>query len=172
MVFKIGLRNDPWNYRFFPTEIAFFLAGVIAYKIYSRIKTKVKDNVYLLKIMFTIVLMYIIFFQFIPLSYWYKYFLYFLVVFITLPFVFLLTKDSKIDRYIGELSYPVYISHNFVMMMMTVLHLPEEGGRGISVTLLTLLFAVILNEFVAKKVEALRQKRTLDARKHIEGRSL
>jgi peptidoglycan/LPS O-acetylase OafA/YrhL len=36
LMYKFGLRNDPWNYRFFPTELVFFLLGNISYKIYKN----------------------------------------------------------------------------------------------------------------------------------------
>jgi peptidoglycan/LPS O-acetylase OafA/YrhL len=31
-----SLRHDPWTYRFFPTEIIFFLAGNLSYRIYKK----------------------------------------------------------------------------------------------------------------------------------------
>jgi peptidoglycan/LPS O-acetylase OafA/YrhL len=35
-----------------------------------------------------------------------------------LPFVFALTKDSKLDERIGELSYPLYLSHFLVLELL------------------------------------------------------
>jgi len=35
----LNLRNDPWNYRFFPSELMFFLLGYICYQMYLRLKT-------------------------------------------------------------------------------------------------------------------------------------
>jgi peptidoglycan/LPS O-acetylase OafA/YrhL len=37
-----GLQHDPWTYRFFPTEIAFFLCGNLSYRIFKRIE---KQNI-------------------------------------------------------------------------------------------------------------------------------
>jgi peptidoglycan/LPS O-acetylase OafA/YrhL len=82
--------------------------------------------------------------------------LYFVMFFISLPFIFKFTKDSRVDRYIGELSYPIYISHIFVNYCMNILKMPREGGDGINLTILTVSFAIILNEFVAKKIEKFR----------------
>jgi peptidoglycan/LPS O-acetylase OafA/YrhL len=36
LIYKFDLKNDPWNYRFFPTELVFFLLGNISYSIYKR----------------------------------------------------------------------------------------------------------------------------------------
>ncbi|TFF36154.1 acyltransferase family protein [Mucilaginibacter psychrotolerans] len=38
--FYFGLRNDPWSYRFFPSELFFFLLGYFSYRIYLFIKNK------------------------------------------------------------------------------------------------------------------------------------
>jgi peptidoglycan/LPS O-acetylase OafA/YrhL len=46
LMYKFDLRNDPWNYRFFPTELVFFLLGNISYRIYRNL-----NNVKLVKIM-------------------------------------------------------------------------------------------------------------------------
>ncbi|MDR2601477.1 MAG: hypothetical protein LBC53_03365 [Spirochaetaceae bacterium] len=42
---------------------------------------------------------------------------------------------------------------------MINLNMPVEGGVGINLTILTIIFSVILNEFVAKKIEKIRLKR-------------
>jgi peptidoglycan/LPS O-acetylase OafA/YrhL len=38
MVKRGGLGNDPWNYRFFPFEIALFLLGGLGYRVYRKLK--------------------------------------------------------------------------------------------------------------------------------------
>jgi peptidoglycan/LPS O-acetylase OafA/YrhL len=38
LIYKFGLKTDPWSYRFFPTELVFFLLGNISYKIYKNFK--------------------------------------------------------------------------------------------------------------------------------------
>lgn len=34
---------------------------------------------------------------------------------LTLPFIFAITKDSRIDAFVGEFSYPIYIGHFLVL---------------------------------------------------------
>ena len=36
----LALKHDPWTYRFFPTELVFFLAGCLSYRLYRRIRMK------------------------------------------------------------------------------------------------------------------------------------
>jgi len=85
--------------------------------------------------------------------------LYLTSFFICLPFIFLLTKNWKWDRYIGELSYPVYISHLFVLSCLSALKIPVIGGIGFTLALVSILFALLINNFITKRVENLRQKR-------------
>jgi peptidoglycan/LPS O-acetylase OafA/YrhL len=33
-----GQFDDPWNYRFFPSELALFMMGAVAYSVYSKIR--------------------------------------------------------------------------------------------------------------------------------------
>lgn len=77
-------------------------------------------------------------------------------VFYFLPFVFSLSKRWKIDAYIGELSYPMYISHILILTLINTLNIPKFGGLGLCLSALAVLFSIVLNELVAKRVEKLR----------------
>lgn len=156
-LYDIGLDHDPWTYRFFPTELAFFLLGTISYKIYKRIQLMQFKTLYLdLLLTFTVVVS--LFFTWIPML---NSYLYFVVIFTALPFIFYRTKDWYIDTYIGELSYPMYISHLFVLSMITALKVPQIGGLGLTLTVATILFSILLNKLITKKVEKIRQRRVI-----------
>jgi len=107
--YGLGLKNDPWSYRFFPSELMFFMLGAIAYNFYRSEMAKKfqvfnkKSNVIFLSLLLLAIFTY-------GYLYKLKYFLY-LVSFISLPFIFDLSKRSNLDRSIGELSYPMYILH-------------------------------------------------------------
>lgn len=151
-----GLHVDPWAYRFFPTELVFFLLGVISYHIYLKIRALDIKKGYLKAIWGSLVAI-SLFYNFIPIPY--KYPIYLVLFLISLPFVFMLTKNWKVDAYIGELSYPIYISHMFLLSCITTFNIPVYFGKGLNLVLVTILFSLILNEFVAKKNEKVRQKR-------------
>lgn len=117
--FGLGWVNDPWTYRFFPCELAFFLAGMLSHRLYvfgisNHWFSKGKSLVVYLAILAVIFI-----FPFIPFyekSYahiinWSFYFLFFL----SLPPIFSLSKKWTWDRFIGEFSYPLYISHFFIL---------------------------------------------------------
>lgn len=156
VLFQNGFKNDPWSYRFFPSELLFFLLGIIAYHVYKRIGS-CQIHWINYKISFFTILSMTLFYNF--LSFQYSYFLYFLTFLVCLPFVFLETKNWKFDSYIGELSYPIYISHLFILVCIKALRPNIAEGMGIFVVLLTILFSLALNEVVSKRIEKIRQKR-------------
>ena len=158
VLFHYGLSNDPWSYRFFPTELVFFLLGIVSYQIYVLIRTLDIKKGYLNAIWFSI-LGFTLFYNFLPIPY--KYPIYLFLFFICLPFIFILTKKWKYDIYIGELSYPIYISHIFVLGCMIAIKIPVVFGLGLSLIVMTVIFSILLNELVAKKIEKVRQKRII-----------
>lgn len=164
----IGLNFDPWTYRFFPTELGLFLLGAVAYHLYLRVRERdfSEELYWAVALVFAFVL---IMYQFIPGGMAKKAAFYALTVF-SLPFLFGLTKDWHWDRRIGELSYPVYISH--------FLFLPSFDGRywlwpesefleslqaapyyGLVVVLCSLAFSWVLLRGVIDPIDRLRAAR-------------
>ena len=47
----------------------------------------------------------------------------------------------------------------FVLMLIESPKIPKIGGLSITAAIITILLSVVLNEFVAKKVERVRQSR-------------
>ena len=76
-------------------------------------------------------------------------YIYFLIFFLSLPFVFLLSKNWKKDRYIGELSYPIYISHWLVLMSINYLKIPIFVDFGFMTIILTIPLSFLLNKFIS-----------------------
>lgn len=151
-----GLKEDPWNYRFFATEFFFFFLGIIAYHIYKKISKK--QNLKYIRYVYIYILLFLICFSIIPMDESLKYFLFLSSFFLALPFIFLLSKKWKKDRYIGDLSYPMYISHIFILSILNTLKLPAYYIGEIG-TICTIIFSFFLNEYVAKKIEVYRQRR-------------
>ncbi len=158
-LYQYSLEKDPWSYRFFPTELAFFLLGIVSYHIYINLR-KIEIESFYLKIIWSAILIFTFFYD--SLSIPGKGYIYLFAFSICLPFVFILTKNWKEDSYIGELSYPIYISHIFVLTFMAIVKVPFLGGTGLYL-IMTVLFSIVLNELVAKKVEKIRQKRIIRA---------
>jgi peptidoglycan/LPS O-acetylase OafA/YrhL len=156
LYYSFNLQHDPWTSRFFPTELIFFLLGILAYRIYDKIKHR-KFNIVFLRSTFIAVIILSLFYRYLPIPA--KSMVYFAVFFGALPFIFILSKNWKTDRQIGELSYPIYISHIFVLSWVGVFQLPSKSWRTIIVIALSIVFAYVLNKIVGEKIEKIRQNR-------------
>lgn len=158
ILYNIGYDNDPWTYRFFPTELVFFLLGAVAYHRYKKLEM-LKFNRTYLYIVFSTLILFTCVYSFISISF--IYYIYLVFFFLSIPYVFILSKNWKVDRYIGELSYPIYISHMFVLHCIYVFGLPIIGDKGFTVMTISILFSVLLNTLVAEKIEKFRQRRIM-----------
>jgi peptidoglycan/LPS O-acetylase OafA/YrhL len=151
-----GLPADPWLDRFFPAQLVYFLAGNLSYRAYKKIQDRKIKKFYLLGITLSLILFILFFFK---LNFPRKTTLYFILFASALPFIFKYTKRLKIDNKIGELSYPVYISHMFVYTLIGGLGFTQYLGKGLTVAIFSILFSMLLNRFVAEPMEKFRQNR-------------
>lgn len=146
----------PWSsYFFFPANLCFFLWGMLAYRIYRseryvRIATQPRVKVIFVGVVAAIVLR-----QYIPFYRNYDWRLY-LLFGATLPFLFQASKDWRLDRWIGNLSYPIYLIHASVLLFLDI----GFGIHGGLITvILTTIVALVLLVSVEQPVERFRQRR-------------
>ncbi len=146
-----GLNHDPWTYRFFPAELFFFMLGIICYHFYNKIRY-MKFDLWILYVLLSAFILNILLYEqyYIP----FKKQLFFTSLFISIPFIFKLTINSKIDRTIGDLSYPIYISHILIISLVKDFNLNIQ-----LVIVLVIIFSYFLNRAVSNKVESLRSSR-------------
>jgi peptidoglycan/LPS O-acetylase OafA/YrhL len=157
-----GLNFDPWTYRFFPSELAFFLTGNIAYRIYKRIEGIQIKNIYLF-IITTFTILFVCFFPqynlFFNESFSLKSLIYFIVFSISLPFIFKYTRDLKYDSIIGNLSYPIYLVHMLVLIFVTKMPLHDPITNALLAIGFAIGFSILLNKFIGAPIEKYRQNR-------------
>jgi peptidoglycan/LPS O-acetylase OafA/YrhL len=155
------LGFDPWTYRFFPFELAFFMGGSLAYAFYKYIQPKTISPVIgysLLLLCVSGVFMY----DEIHIEENLKNNLFYGLVLISLPYIFLAFKNNKTDRYIGELSFSLYISHHLMVSVFRAYffsHLHYLFYYGYTVVLSSLIMAILLQTTVIKAIETYRVKR-------------
>jgi peptidoglycan/LPS O-acetylase OafA/YrhL len=151
---KIGLSNDPWTYRFFPAELLFFCLGALAYKGY-KVLEKITFSKYIGIFVFVTTLIVLLTYNY--LHFYIKQYLIFIGFTMALPFIFILTKRSKLDREVGELSYPVYISHvffkNIFINYFSITWIGAVCGAS------SIVFSYFINNLLSKRIEVYRQKR-------------
>jgi peptidoglycan/LPS O-acetylase OafA/YrhL len=99
------------TYFFFPAQLVFFLIGVLAYKIgklhsFIHLKTSGFIGLSLFSLSLTV-------YQLVNSQY-YQIYLFILLGLFIYP-IFCLTAHSQTDRFIGELSYPIYMVHMLII---------------------------------------------------------
>lgn len=160
LVYLADLPFDPWKQRFFPVECGFFLLGILSYRLYAALKPVAFPQPALWTV-FGVYLASIVGFQFLPGFYVKEFYLYAATV-LSVPLLFRLTKRLPLDRAVGELSYPIYITHWTVIMAVEYAcgrtHLP------IIALAVTVAVSLALNKLVADPIERIRQRRVLASR--------
>jgi len=157
ILYKIGLNNDPWTYRFFPLELGMFLLGVMGYRAYGWLKNRIIPKWFLMGVYGVVIWATFIY----PLIQrdGSKMWGYYLLVAIALPFIFRLFKNNKIDRFIGELSYPVYLCHFWVAFVIMDLIKIKNWGTGIIVALGSIGVSLLIVKLVVEPIDKIRQGR-------------
>lgn len=159
--YKQGLKGDPWNYRFFPFEIGFFLIGNLCYRIYLKLKS-IDMHVGKLYLPFLLVLSLIsYFYNQIPLNILIKEYLYYSMICLLIPILFIASKNKKWDTYVGELSYVLYISHMLILLLIQKFSWSLTNQLGLTTLGLSIIFSILCKELITSKIEKFRQKRVL-----------
>ena len=158
---KYYLYFDPWTYRFFPFELAFFVAGSIAYKVYKRIETKSISN-HIGTILLLICLSILFVFDEIAVKDEIKTSVFYILCLGSLPFIFSSFKNNSMDRYIGELSFSIYISHLVLVSLFRGYFFSKPElipYYGYTVLICSLLLALILQHTFINRIENYRHKK-------------
>jgi peptidoglycan/LPS O-acetylase OafA/YrhL len=110
----------PWQQRFFPAELMFFVIGMLSFRRSDDIRRLIKGGpAWTLAICVLIVFVGwlippTIWSETQPKPMWPYSIMLAVVLYFTLPAIFEFTKGSRIDRNIGEFSYPIYLTHIMV----------------------------------------------------------
>lgn len=160
-----GSTGNAWEYRFFPNELALFLLGALAHQVWRPLllrKGWLTPRVAL--VVTALILLYCASYFLLPARPFHRFAIIAAFV-LALPFLFEFQRLHRWDRAIGDLSYPIYISHmamivpiNFVFARWS----GEPGYKGLDETaailIATIVASVALNRFVGDPVERLRDR--------------
>jgi len=151
-----GWQTDPayqliWAYRFFPFEIALFLAGVFAHRTLTRLSPKFLSLIALpeifLSMMFAMIGALCYFSIFYPRLNEATYWCYYAMTFAGIIVLFHNTKNSKHDSHIGDLSYPMYILHLPVIWFLIYVVGAAESDNVIYFTVpITILISIVFSK--------------------------
>jgi peptidoglycan/LPS O-acetylase OafA/YrhL len=155
---NIGLNYSPWNYMFFPNQVMFFMGGAVSYHLYNRLKFK--HVPLLLPIVILIIFLITItrYNQIFKEGY-IKQAVLFCFEVMAIPYIFMLTKNNKFDRFLGNLSFPIYIAQSLVLKIVVAKSFPKIISYGFTALLLVIVLSILLDRFIAQPVERYRQRR-------------
>lgn len=162
----LDFDDPPFHARIFAFEIVYFLLGILSYRLYLRWKF---CNAKFLGVIITF-LNIATFLVFNYLSYFFSFvhiygipdFLFTqLIVFqlvLSLPFIFSICARSKVDRFVGNYSYPIYLIH----YTYVILFIHSGLGNYLFVFLLTMITSVFAHYFVTIPIDRVRHSRYSD----------
>lgn len=165
-MFYSGYRHTAWQFQFFPTELALFLMGALSYRLY-RSGSSFFSSRFGLYAAITLICA--------TFAYYYlpgvevqgaqmKKWGYYLLLIFLMPAAFSYTSNIRLDRYLGDLSYPIYVVHYSVVWLWVLLReeLIDRVHDAVLISgmlALTLALAVALFHLVIKPMEKFRQAR-------------
>lgn len=158
-LYHAGVALLPWRYFFFPADLVFFLMGCVSYRGYAWLR----DRPYAKPLGIAAVLA--IAASVVAPQMWtapdldqpVAWAFYALVALCT-PALFALTRRSRIDNYLGQLSYPVYLAHILVIGWVARLALPGWLDKGLVALVVTLALSAGLYALVDRPIERLRRR--------------
>lgn len=158
-VFQQGLGMvDPWSYRFFPAELLLFLAGALTHQYGLPLYRKIASNrLNLISTFFAIgaICLYPLF----QAPEIVKTILLFGIILTALPAMFMFQHGRDWDGRLGELSYPMYINHILVILLVTWTGLiANKVAFTISVVLLSIGLSLIMIRWIGNPVDRWRRK--------------
>ncbi len=159
--------HDPWTDRFFPFELALFIMGMASHQLLLRrvealVSKAGKINTPAIVLVGSLI--FGLLYYAIPIPDFIKTPILFVIMFFALPFLFVWQSRSKWDRRVGDLSYPIYIGHLLVLMVLAYFvkkyQFVEPLGltRSVIGVIGAFAFAVVLNLLVASPIEKWRRR--------------
>lgn len=147
----------------FLNYLIYFLLGIISYRyIYKIIEHK--NLTHTERLIFFITMLFIAIYYFLPFKIADYHFpsnlIFFIPFLISVPFIFRYTKNNKYDRFLGELSYPVFITHMiFAKILFSYSTSLPSFLNFIIILIPTIIFSLVLIKFVQNPIDNFRHKR-------------
>jgi len=160
----LGLAHDPWDYRFFPFEISLFIMGMIGYRLYAFMLPHFQAKRYRCLSMASCLisaplLLLLLYLSVRTVNHLGRAVGQDLAMLITYPFwalgipvLFFIFGGSKIDRMVGEMSYPVYLVHLIVaaFVIRVFSRLGLSHWEGVASAIISIVIAcVFYRSFIA-----------------------
>jgi peptidoglycan/LPS O-acetylase OafA/YrhL len=159
----------PLDYHFGPMQLSYFLVGILSYRlIYKRIlkgMPRLNWRLYVPLVIIAVLTFTPIWNadRFFPESALWLRTGYYALAALAVPILFHVTKTASWDRWIGELSYPMYLLHipmKWVLLALKGVSVKDEAiVSGVDLLVLTVFAALVITYCVDRPMEKFRQRR-------------
>jgi peptidoglycan/LPS O-acetylase OafA/YrhL len=156
--YRYGLFTSATAYRFFPFELGLFLVGTLSYRLYQVVRPllTLKASTITTVLIVAFVLNYWALtprYYFVNHQYWF-----YLWVALSLPALFDFARRFPLDRWTGELSYPIYLIHWPVIYVAFAVFGVTDRSRSIAIAA-SLMLSVALVALVTAPLDRWRERR-------------
>jgi peptidoglycan/LPS O-acetylase OafA/YrhL len=165
VLFKAGYDRYPFRVLFFPFSIGFFMLGHLGYLVLSRIESMPFFRSDTLRRWVSVLSVAGILGSGAVLEVGHgidpdtpNLWTFYLIVAFLLPTTFMGSRNSAIDRFLGNLSFPLYISHYLVLTFVSDYVAGSQNARRIIALGLAILFALLLTVAIELPIEKARAK--------------
>jgi peptidoglycan/LPS O-acetylase OafA/YrhL len=155
----IGPQGNPdFNWAFFPSEIATFVLGSLAYRLY-RAQTTATFTRLPAVVALAVIVLYTYYFDVLSLAgerlaaggFCF-------LVAAMLPSLEAATRRNRVDRFIGTLSYPIYIGHITVLTAMMAAGIAPGAACASALWIVTIAVSIALVKYVETPLTRFRQR--------------
>jgi len=157
-----GFTGSGFAYRFFPFELGLFLAGVLSYRVYAYVSLRYAMPAGLSLGLCVLFLAIVLVQQYVDRLDNHRFYI---LVVAMVPVLFEVSRRSRFDRWLGELSYPIYLGHLAVLTIGNALvsraggPVEDHGRFVLTVAIATALLAVAYVRWIDAPFESWRQRR-------------
>ncbi|HTK01059.1 MAG TPA: acyltransferase [Bordetella sp.] len=156
-------QSDPWSYRFFPLELALFLAGALSHRLLLPLWQRLSDRFHYLPELATgLFVIYVVLHFSVTINHNLRDVLALAAFTAILPLTFIYQGRHRLDKKIGQLSYPIYISHSVAILLVhqATSWIGLTNALAISTlnVLLSLVLATLLWSMVDSKIDRVRER--------------
>lgn len=148
-----GLNDSNWRFRFFPSELIFFLTGYLAYLIYRKLSGMSISRTYRYPVLFSTLVLLTILLR-LNLPYAVHTIALLGLCLISIPYLFHSFRHDAHDRLIGEMSYPLYLIHP---LFISIASFTPLGGPAF-VILGSLAGSYLCYQYFISPIELFRSK--------------
>jgi len=146
-----GFNDDPWTYRFFPSELGLFLVGISLNRFYFLFRESFSQKIG--KGLFFGIILLIVLFEMGTIDPVVKNWIFLVIFAASLPLIFHWSRNIHVDRMIGELSYPVYTCHLLFSPFFGRFHF----FAGPLTAICSLIFSYCIYRFIDQPVDRFRE---------------